>query len=159
MEDLQQFLQEEELVPVIFTTKLEGCGFLVSKEDATADIPEGYKAGLPFWIAQELAKVNFVTLEEPRWLSDLGPGATITAQRRYSFAKDIEFSRKDIPGLQRLYYLIQSRASQLINDALKNRKYIPGHVETMYMAEESDMIDKTHRNHNLFLQWKKKTAN
>ncbi|EAY05208.1 hypothetical protein TVAG_473870 [Trichomonas vaginalis G3] len=156
MEDVRQFLLEEELVPVVFKTNLEGCGFLVSKEQATADIPEGYKSGLPFWLAKELARIDIVEVEEPRWLAELGPGANITAQRSYLFGGEIAKSRRDNNAIVRLMHLLQSRSLDITDTALKPRNYRPGQVESVYLSEEQEMIQKTQRNTSDFLYWKKK---
>ena len=67
MNEVNQFLLEEEAVPVKFVKELRSSGFVVSQEDSTADIPIGYKANIPFWLAKDLASIGVVEIEQPKW--------------------------------------------------------------------------------------------
>ena len=71
MNEGNQFLLEEEAVPVKFVKELRSLGFVVSQEDSTADIPIGYKANIPFWLAKDLASIGVVEIEQPKWLAEL----------------------------------------------------------------------------------------
>lgn len=158
MNQAQQFLLEEEAVPVVFQKELESSGFVVSQEQASADIPVGYKANIPFWIAKELALLGIVTIDEPAWLSGLNAGATLTNERSYLFSADIAVARQSQITISHLMRLLLDRSTDITNDSLKTAPRIGAKEEKVYMTEEIAMIRNTKESTKKFLRWKKNNS-
>ena len=155
MNEASNFLLEEEVVPVKFLKELGSCGFVVSQEDSTADIPVGYKANIPFWLAKELASIGVVEIEQPQWLSELNAGASLTSKRSYLFSCDVASSRQDLDSLRHLLQLLFERIPEITNDSLRSSTKLGKPDEKVYLTEEEEMIQKTQNSTASFLRWKK----
>jgi GINS complex subunit 3 len=83
MSMLDQLLSDEERVPCVFKCDVPDLGFLDTSNTfhshyhqlqgnqqqgagSNHDLPEGSKVELPLWLARELARYNFVTIELPK---------------------------------------------------------------------------------------------
>ena len=160
-EEINDFLHQEELVPVTFLGTFEGLGFIVDPSNSDSTIPEDYCANIPFWLASILAdpKVNMVAINEPQWLENLGPGSSITEELSYEFGANIGVVAGKVDTITRLIDLYKSRASAVINSAFKARSRQLDRQEPTYMSEENDLIQNSRSNYQSFLQWKAGSMN
>lgn len=155
-EEINDFLHQEELVPVTFLGTFEGLGFIVDPNSSDSTIPENFCANIPFWLASILAdpKVNMVAIKEPQWLEKLGPGSSISEELSYEFGANIGVAAGKSDTVTRLIDLYKSRASGVINSAFKTRSRQLDRQEPVFLSEESDLVQNTRSNYQSFLQWK-----
>ncbi|KAK8890775.1 hypothetical protein M9Y10_027974 [Tritrichomonas musculus] len=155
-EEIDDFLHQEDLVPVTFLGTFEGLGFIVDPSSSNSTIPENFCANIPFWLASILAdpKVKMVSIDEPQWLEKLGPGSTITEELSYEYGANIGVVAGKNDTISQLIDLCKSRTSVVINSAFKTTNRKLDRQEPVFMSEENDIIQKTRANYQSFLQWK-----
>lgn len=151
-EEIDQYLAEEEMIPVTFVRNAPHMGFVVNVEHGNADIPQHYKANIPYWMIAYYIK-EYVDIDEPQWLKDLGSGVSLTAQKSYKFGEQIAYQRGDATAFERMIHMIEARAKDLIHKALQPRSVID-RDKRIYMAEETSMIQCTQNSNEQFMKWK-----
>ena len=160
-EEINDFLHQEELVPVTFLNAYEGLGFIVDPSNSDSTVPENFCANIPFWLASILAdpKVNMVSIDEPRWLETLGPGSSINEELSYEYGANIGVVAGNNDTITRLIDLCKSRTNVVLNSAFKTRNRQLDRQEPTFMAEENNIIQNTRSNYLSFLQWKTGSIN
>ncbi|OHS97938.1 hypothetical protein TRFO_35734 [Tritrichomonas foetus] len=155
-EEIDIFRHNEELVPVVFLQSYQGLGFIVDPSKNDAEIPEGFRANLPFWLAKLLAdsKVKMVIIEQPQWLEKLGPGSTISEELSYSFGASIGESCGKEETIRKLIELGKSRLEKVVNSSFKVTNRQLDRQEQPFLVEENEMIQNSRVAYNSFLQWK-----
>ena len=154
-EEISNFLYGEELIPVVFLIDCPQLGFIVNPEQGNSDIPATYSANLPFWLAHVLMEANIVKIEQPKWLKELGPGATIKTERSYDFSADIGIYSGDKKVPQKLIELAKERISIVLNSGLKTgNRFFDKELENVYFIEEKNIINDTQISIDQFSNWK-----
>lgn len=150
---INEYILNEELVPVKFTKEMLGSSFIVSQENVNDTIPEGFKASIPFWLAKGLKEEGYCKIEDVKWLNELGPNVSLQAQRSYDFGMKISEERGDSKCVISLYDMLMSRSNDIINLALKLKS--PNEEERCVMTEEKQIIKNSRKDLEDFYQWKK----
>ena len=153
--EIENFLHGEELVPVTFLTDLEGAGFIVNTEQTDADIPTGYTANIPFWIADILTRSHLTQITSPDWLTALTPGATIDVERSFEFSALLAKDSERLDHVEKLCQLASDRIDLVLTQSLKTfEKQSQKTNEPAFFSEEKEMIKLGRESAKQFYNWK-----
>ena len=155
-EEIRIFLHNEELVPVIFLHSYEGLGFVADTSKGDAEIPEGFRANIPFWLARILANptVNMAAIEEPKWLEKVGPGSNITQEVSYDFGANIGMAAGKQNTVVQLIELCKSRIGNVLNSSFKVKARQLDKQDPVFLEEEKEIVENTREAYQSYLQWK-----
>jgi hypothetical protein len=160
LEEISDYLHAEEPVPVEFLQNCPGLGFLVNEDRDEAEIPQTYRASLPFWLAailgsQEAGANRLVQINEPPWLRALGPGARVDTERSYDFAATVAMACGDESAARRVIELAKERLPEVLVLALQGRTpRIDSQGHRTLFAEEKDILAASRAAIQSFHDWK-----
>jgi len=156
--EITAYLLEEEFVPVVFLVECPRLGFLVNPDQGNADIPESFRASLPFWIAKQLYQLKVVKIESPKWLKEMGPGVTINSEKSYAFSSDLSVCVGDPKGIKRIADLIVERIPLVMNSCLTTKaRTLERKDDRILFIEEREMIKKAQESIEEYNDWKSNT--
>jgi hypothetical protein len=157
--EVSSYLRGEEMLPVTFLSSCDGLGFTVDQSSNDADVPQYYRASMPFWLASTMKESGMVGIDEPPWLKTLGPGAHLDAERSLGFAAKISVQCGDrgVSGLTRLTELCQERIDGVLTFAMTTtmpRFDQSGQEGQVFLSEEKEMIEESRKSLRNFAAWK-----
>jgi hypothetical protein len=158
--EISDYLHAEEPVPVEFLQSCPGLGFLVNEDRDEAEIPQTYRASLPFWLAAILgsraAGANrLVQINEPPWLRALGPGAHVDVERSFDYAATVAVACGDDSAAKRVIELAKERLPEVVTLALQfGRTRIDAQPHRVLFTEERDILAASHAAVQSFHKWK-----
>ena len=154
-EEIENFLHGEELVPVTFLKDLEGAGFIVNTEQTDADIPTGYSANIPFWIADILTRSHITKITPPDWLTALTPGATINDERSFDFSALLAKDSDRFDYIEKLSQLATDRIDLVLTHSMKTVEQQSGKKNgPAFFTEEKEIIRLGRESAKQFYDWK-----
>lgn len=87
--EVQRFLDEDELVPVIFKRECPMLGFIVDPGMNGSTIPVNFSTNLPIWLARKLAEDKVVSVGLPGWVQEMQPGSVVNPHASITLASEI----------------------------------------------------------------------